>query len=148
MNLIHIQGFLLGAARVLVATRRYAKWRPAMQGWANEQERQLRILLVLFKQVGGEYSWLHRAMLELAEVVGWVGGFALAFLPIKIMRVMLKQVDQTLILGLERAGHQIAIADWAGWEAQPSINPPKALLELAVARREWPSRWEGHVQFL
>ena len=148
MNLIHIQGFLLGAARVLVSARRYADWRPAMQGWEREQERQLRILLVLFKQVGGEYAWLHRAMLELAEVVGWVGGIALACVPLKIMRLFMMQVDQTLISGLERAGHQIAIADWAGWEVQPSVNPPKALLELAVARREWPSKWEGRGQFL
>ncbi|MBI3542593.1 MAG: hypothetical protein HY075_04890 [Deltaproteobacteria bacterium] len=148
MNLIHIQAFLLGGAQVLAKLRSRSRWAPAMAAWRYEQERQLRVLLVLFKQVGGDFGIVNKVMLELARIVGWTGGAVGSCLPTAVLRLVMRQMEDTLITGLERAGHQIAIADWAGWEIQPSINPPKALLELAGARREWPSKWEGLVQFL
>jgi hypothetical protein len=148
LNLIHVQGFLVGVTRVLAALRRRELWHGAMVGWSQEQERQLRVLLVLFKQVGGRYGLVHRTMLRIAEVVGLASGLGLAALPTTVVRFFLKQTDDVLNSGLESAAHQIAIADWSGWEISPSINPPKALSDLAVSRREWPSKWEGLVQFL
>jgi hypothetical protein len=148
LNLLHIEGALIGIARSLSFVRRLAKWRPELLAWRTEQERQLRVLIVLFKQVGGEFGVVHRFMLKLAEWVGSLAGLVVALLPISLIRFFLGQADRTLTAGLERAGHQIAIADYAEWQVNSSINPPKALLDLADARREWPSRSEGRVRFL
>lgn len=148
LNLIHILGVLNGAIRVLVAIRRRAAWRSAMIEWKHEQERQLRVLLVLFKQIGGQVNFLHSAMLFLAEGVGLGLGFMLSCLPHWALRYMLKRINKILADGYERAGHQISIAEWSEWQVHASINPPKALLELAAARREWVSRVEPRARFL
>lgn len=148
LNLIHIQGVLLGAIRVVAFFCRRARWRTPLLAWKREQERQLRVLIVLFRQIGGDFHRIHRGMLELSKAVGGAAGALAAILPLGLLRFFLRQTNRTLISGLERAGHQIAIADWAEWGTESGISPPKALLQLASERREWPSRWEGLGQFL
>lgn len=148
LNLIHIQSVLIGALSVLIGLRRKAVWRAGMVEWKSEQERQLKVLLVLFKQLGGEVSLLHSALLWVATVVGNELGFVLAFMPRWVLRYILRRLNKVLTDGLERAGHQIAIADWAEWQLQSSINPPKALHELSKARRDWPTRLEPRETFL
>lgn len=148
MNLIHIEACLMGLARGLAAVRFLATWRPAMREWRNEQERQLRVLLVLFKQVGGEYGLFHRSMLELAALVGLVGGIFMGLLPLFLIRLVLRNSNEILTAGLERAGDQIALAEWAAWQSHSPIDPPKALQELAQQRRGWPARQNAPVEFL
>lgn len=151
MNLIHIQAALIGCVRVVALLRRFAPWRAGLLAWQQEQERQLRVLLVLFKQIGGEYGVVHRFMLELAALVGLAGGVLLACAPLFFLRLSFRQANDVLTAGLERASDQLSIADWAGWQSpsfDSTINPPKVLLELAAARKAWPSRWEGRAQFL
>lgn len=88
-------------------------------------------------------------MLELAAFVGVVGGALLALAPMAFVRLFFRQYNEIVTNALVRAGDQIALADWTAWQVgRKPINPPKALLDLADARREWPSKWAGPVQFL
>lgn len=146
LNLLHVQEMLVGTLRVLVFIRRFAHWRGAMEAWLLEQQRQQRILLVLYKQIGGRPGIMHRFLLALARFVGWIGGVLLIPMPLWVIRTSLTRADRTLTSGFERAGHQIAIAEWQSQSS--AINPPKALLELADDRREWPSQWGAPLQFL